>query len=74
MYSGVCAGIAELYGRQPRQVRTVFILLALAGGSSMIAYAILHFLMPPPDVLFLIPKQIKTPGPRANRVGQVLRR
>ena len=49
VYSGVCAGIAEFYGWQPRQVRTVFILLALGGGSSMIAYAILYFLMPPPD-------------------------
>jgi len=47
--SGVCAGIAEFYGWQPRQVRTVFILLALGGGSSMIAYAILYFLMPPLD-------------------------
>lgn len=48
IYAGVCAGIAEFYGWQPRHVRNVFILGAIFGGSSVIAYVILYYVMPPP--------------------------
>ena len=49
IYAGVCAGIAEFYGWQPGHVRTVFILGAISGGSGVIAYVILYYVMPPPD-------------------------
>ena len=45
---GVCAGIAEFYDWDTTQVRMAFGLLALFGGSSIIAYGILYFVMPPP--------------------------
>jgi len=45
---GVCAGIAEFYGWNPSDVRIVFVLTGLMGGSSLIAYVILNFIMPPP--------------------------
>lgn len=46
--SGVCAGIAEYYGWRTSDVRLVFVLVALLGGSSLILYLILVFVMPPP--------------------------
>ena len=45
---GVCAGIAEYYGWSPVNVRIAFVLIGLLGGSSLIAYLILSFVMPPP--------------------------
>ena len=45
---GVCAGIAEFYGWEPDRVRLVFVLLVLIGGSGLLAYLILYFVMPPP--------------------------
>jgi phage shock protein C len=45
---GVCAGIDEFYGWRPSDVRIAFVLIGLIGGSSLIAYVILNFIMPPP--------------------------
>jgi phage shock protein PspC (stress-responsive transcriptional regulator) len=47
--AGVCAGIAEYLGWQPRQVRAIFVLVALLGGTGIIAYLILWLAMPPAD-------------------------
>ncbi|WP_430426484.1 PspC domain-containing protein [Maribacter litoralis] len=47
--SRVCAGIAEYFGWQPGDVRAAFVIIGFLGGSSLIAYAILHFVMPPPN-------------------------
>ncbi|WP_445384143.1 PspC domain-containing protein [Robiginitalea sp. IMCC44478] len=48
LIGGVCAGIAEFYGWEPDRVRLVFVLLVLIGGSGLLAYLILYFVMPPP--------------------------
>ena len=45
---GVCGGIAEFYGWRPGAVRIAFVLIGSAGGSGLIAYLILNFIMPPP--------------------------
>jgi phage shock protein PspC (stress-responsive transcriptional regulator) len=43
---GVCAGIAEFYHWEPDRVRLVFVLLALFGGSGVLIYLVLYFVMP----------------------------
>ena len=45
---GVCGGIAEHFGWRPGDVRAVFVLVGLLGGSSLIVYLVLNFVMPPP--------------------------
>ena len=45
--TGICAGIAEYYGWDKGSVRTAFVLLALFGGSGLMFYVVLYFLMPP---------------------------
>lgn len=45
---GVCGGIAEFYDLEPEKVRLGFGVLALFGGSGLLAYTILYFVMPPP--------------------------
>jgi phage shock protein PspC (stress-responsive transcriptional regulator) len=45
--AGICAGIAEYFGWDTGSVRTVFIFLALFGGSGLLLYLVLYFLMPP---------------------------
>jgi phage shock protein PspC (stress-responsive transcriptional regulator) len=47
--AGVCGGIAEYLGWRPRQVRAIFIFVALLGGASLIAYFILWLAMPAAD-------------------------
>jgi phage shock protein C len=49
MVSGVCGGIAEYLGWQPKHVRAIFVIVALAGGSGLLAYLILYIAMPGPD-------------------------
>ncbi|MEM1180936.1 MAG: PspC domain-containing protein [Acidobacteriota bacterium] len=44
---GVCGGLAEHFGWDPTLVRFMFILVAFFGGSSIAAYVILLFVMPP---------------------------
>lgn len=48
MLAGVCAGIAEYFGWDPKIVRIVYFLLSLflAGFPGLIAYIILWILMP----------------------------
>ncbi|MCA9649853.1 MAG: PspC domain-containing protein [Myxococcales bacterium] len=48
---GVCGGLGEQLGIDPFLVRIGFVLLALAGGPGLLAYAILTLLMPPPRAL-----------------------
>ena len=47
--TGVCGGIAEYLGWQPRQVRAIFGLVSLVGGSGLLAYLILSWTMPGAD-------------------------
>ena len=47
--AGVCGGIAEYFGWGTKQVRAIFVFLALVGGSGLLAYLILRFAMPAAD-------------------------
>ena len=44
--AGICAGIAEYFGWQTKQVRSIFIIATILGASGLFAYIILFFLMP----------------------------
>lgn len=44
--SGVCGGLAEYLNVDSTLVRIVFVILALAGGSGIIAYLVCWVLMP----------------------------
>ena len=43
---GVCAGLADYFNMDPMLVRVLWILFTLAGGSGILAYAILYFILP----------------------------
>lgn len=47
MLFGVCGGIGEYFGIDPTVVRLVFVMIALFGGASIIAYPILAIIIPP---------------------------
>ena len=42
---GVCAGLADYFNMDPMLVRVLWILFTLAGGSGILAYAILYFIL-----------------------------
>lgn len=46
MVGGVCAGIAEYYGVDPLAIRLVTLVFALSGGTGIVAYFILWWLVP----------------------------
>lgn len=46
MISGVCAGIAEYLSVDPVFIRLLFVVLAISGGSGVLAYLILTFILP----------------------------
>lgn len=46
LVAGVCAGLARWLGVDPVVLRVVFVVLALSGGSGVVAYAVLWLLMP----------------------------
>ena len=43
---GVCAGVAHYFDIDPTLVRALWILFTLLGGSGVLAYVILYFLLP----------------------------
>ena len=43
---GVCAGLADYFNMDPMLMRVLCILFTLAGGSGLIAYSILYFILP----------------------------
>ena len=45
MISGVCSGIADFFGWEARNVRLAFMVFTLLGGSGILLYIILAFLM-----------------------------
>ena len=45
--AGISAGIAEYFGWETDYVRAAFVTLALFGGSGLVLYLVLYFLMPP---------------------------
>ena len=53
VFFGVCGGIAEHFGWDPVMVRFMFVLIALFGGSSFVAYIVLLFVMPRADTFDL---------------------
>ncbi|MCC4213202.1 PspC domain-containing protein [Leeuwenhoekiella parthenopeia] len=46
MIAGVCSGIAEYLGWQTHHVRMLFLIGTLLGGSGLIIYTVLNFVMP----------------------------
>jgi len=44
--AGVCAGLADYFDIDPTLVRALWILFTLLGGSGVLAYVILYFLLP----------------------------
>ena len=43
---GVCAGLADYFNMDTMLMRVLWILFTSAGGSGVIAYAILYFILP----------------------------
>ncbi|PHQ28861.1 PspC domain-containing protein [Leeuwenhoekiella nanhaiensis] len=48
MIAGVCSGIAEYLDWQTHHVRMLFLIGTLLGGSGLIIYTVLNFVMPNP--------------------------
>lgn len=46
MVAGVCGGLGEFFNIDPTVIRLLFILVAIAGGSAVLAYIILWIVMP----------------------------
>jgi phage shock protein PspC (stress-responsive transcriptional regulator) len=44
--AGVCAGLADRYGWEPRTVRILFVLSCLLPGPQFVIYLVLWMLMP----------------------------
>ena len=44
--AGVCAGIGDYFNMDHTLVRALWIIFTLLGGSGILAYAILYFLLP----------------------------
>ena len=44
--AGICGGLGEYLNVDPTVVRAAFVLFALAGGSGILAYIILWFIIP----------------------------
>jgi phage shock protein PspC (stress-responsive transcriptional regulator) len=44
--AGICGGIADFFGWKSINVRMIFLAITLLGGSGLIAYIILYFVMP----------------------------
>lgn len=46
MIAGVCSGISKYLGWQTHHVRMLFLIGTLLGGSGLIIYTVLNFVMP----------------------------
>ena len=46
MLAGICGGLANHFGIDPTWVRLIFILFFFAGGSALLVYIILWFIVP----------------------------
>ena len=46
MVAGVCAGLANYVNIDPTIMRILFVLIAFAGGASVLAYIIMWIVMP----------------------------
>jgi phage shock protein PspC (stress-responsive transcriptional regulator) len=49
MFAGVCAGLAQRFGRSPGFIRLLFLLSLLLPGTQVIVYLVLWLLMPNED-------------------------
>lgn len=47
--AGVCSGLADYFAIDPILVRLAFVVVAFAGGTSILAYIILWIVMPPAE-------------------------
>jgi phage shock protein C len=46
MVAGVCAGLAEYLNIDPTIMRILFVVIAFAGGASLLAYLIMWIIVP----------------------------
>jgi phage shock protein C len=46
MIGGVCAGLANYLNLDPTLVRILFVIIAFAGGASLLAYLIMWIIVP----------------------------
>jgi phage shock protein C len=47
--AGVCSGLADYFAIDPILVRLAFVVIAFAGGASILAYIVLWIVMPPAE-------------------------
>ena len=46
MIGGVCAGLANYFDMDPTIMRILFVVIAFAGGASLLAYLIMWIIVP----------------------------
>lgn len=46
MVAGVCAGLADYFNVDPTIIRILFVVIAFAGGASLLAYLIMWIIVP----------------------------
>lgn len=46
MIAGVCAGLADYFNIDPTIMRILFVVIAFAGGASLLAYLIMWIIVP----------------------------
>ena len=46
MVAGVCSGLADYFNIDPTIMRVLFVVIAFAGGASLLAYLILWIIVP----------------------------
>ena len=46
MVAGVCGGLANYFNIDPTIIRILFVLIAFAGGASLLAYLIMWIIVP----------------------------
>ncbi|MDD2305393.1 MAG: PspC domain-containing protein [Prolixibacteraceae bacterium] len=46
MVAGVCAGLADYFNIDPTIMRILFVVIAFAGGASLLAYLIMWIIVP----------------------------
>ena len=57
MLLGVCGGLAEYFDIDATLIRILFVLGALAGGSTILVYIVLAIVMPAPDMVDAHPRE-----------------
>ena len=51
MICGVCGGLGEFFGIDPTIIRLIWAILALLGGTGIVAYLIAAVIIPNPEIV-----------------------